>query len=289
MAILIPKYKDILIEDAGLGVHSSFSGEYRVSLRGSDGRIRYKTDWRPNTLLNNGLNYLRTTVNTFESMALGTSDLAVDITQTGLQGTELGIHGFGTAVSITTPTGPNYERVSVKKWVFVEGVATGLIKEFILYPQGYSTANSGTVRVVLDVAIDKLANDELTIEHRMTWHINTVDVTGVINISGEAYDYTIRHCNVLYPDSAHQDDIVFNDNSNQLKAYHTDLVALTDPFPLSGSVGSWGPGGITTGGTFPDYWGQNELVAGVDYMNGNISMLLLSNVGFLSTGLNTQF
>lgn len=292
MSIWIGKYKDIIVKDETekLGIHSSMKGEYRVFLRGSDGRIKYKTDWKPNTLLNNGLNYLRNgNTNTFERMVLGTDDTPVDIIQTGLLGINLGEDAMG-AVSITPPSAPNYERISVEKGVFVEGNGTGLVKEFILYPQYYSVTGNGTIRVVLDTPINKQANDQLTIEHRMTHYINTTDVVGVLSISGEAYDYTLRHCNVLYTSTAHQDDLPINNHSNQLKAYDYPLIPITDAYPPSGSIGSWGGGAITTGGTLPNYWGQTEMIAGVDtWAHGaQLSMILCSNVGYVSTGLNTQ-
>ena len=190
MEIYIPKFTDLFVREP-IGSKIGFSGEYRAILRAENGEIKHDSGWLPNTLLNNGLKNLRDQ-DSFSQLVLGTSDTAVDITQTGILGTYIYKSSLGSPQSYVNNGAPNYESVIVEQAVFTAGYGTGLIKEFTLAPNNTDYANNATVRVVLTTPINKGAQDQLTMQHRLTFYPDLNDYTGVIDISGVAYNYLLR-------------------------------------------------------------------------------------------------
>ena len=51
----LPQYKEKFIRHGEIACTVRARGEYRATLRGADGRVKYKTDWLDNTVLNGGL------------------------------------------------------------------------------------------------------------------------------------------------------------------------------------------------------------------------------------------
>ena len=197
MDFYIPKFgKEMYIKDGAPGIKTGFKGEYRAILYGVDGREKSNTGWKPNTLLDQGLMLVRNT-DIFGRINVGTSDTPVDISQTGLQGTYLGYGSMGTVTYTANEGPPNYGMVTVEKATLVGGVGTGTIKEFTCsYSSDFNTTG---IRVVLDTPIVKGTQDELAIEHRLTFYPQLTDATGVITIGGdnpEDFNYIIRHLRV---------------------------------------------------------------------------------------------
>jgi hypothetical protein len=274
----LPQYKELVQRHGKLECTMRAKGEYRATLRGADGRIKYESGWSDNTILDGGL-YNSTEErltsfgngDMFYTIWLGDSAAAVDITQTGLQGNEI-YGGIGeTFVSSNTPSLPDYERISVVKWVFGTGVATGTIREFVIAPRNKNNSSERcTVRCVLDTEIIKGASDSLTMEHRHTFYPFLDDKTGVIDISGTNYNYILRMSNVDYPPGGHPRWYTPYFRSGTNFVFPGSIGALTDAGPGGGQWGSLN-GAHAIGGTLgTGYYVDGESIIGVDGGTGVI-------------------
>lgn len=250
MDIYIPKFKDIFMtQSSGVGLTSRFKGEYRVELRGADGRIKYETDWKPNTLLNYGiwlLTYSSQSFNTFADMVLGTGSTAVNITDINLSGTQLGEQNGVSSISGVNAGAPNYERITVMDYRFDPGRCTGTITEFGLTNYGGDNPANLAVRVVLDVPIVKGASDQLNIQHRLTWYPQLTDATGVITIGGdvpEDYNYTMRHTMIGATPGIHPTSIAPHFWASRYDLYISTALSANTTNPQAAGVGSSMNGG----------------------------------------------
>lgn len=299
MDIYIPKYKDIFITDGEMAIGGSFKGEYRITLRGSDGRIKSETDWLPNTLLNYGLNHLSNysqTNSTFNVVFLGTGNAAVDITQTGLQGIVLGdVNNGRTVISNTVGIAPDYEQISTVKYTWDGGNGTGTINEFVI--TAWNTADveytNATVRVVLNAPITKGVSDELDIEWRQTFYPDTSDKTGQILISGVSYDYTIRHQNIdTNYNGTIQNLSTWNFDSTKDRLYLGNIGDVTEGVtqysPIAGGSNS---GRVNSnGGSLGSYYSETIAVWGIDSGNsspGGVDLVSFTNARWIY--LQAQF
>lgn len=291
MDIYVPRYEELYIRDGEIALHTSMKGEYRAYLRGPDGRLKSDTGWKPNTLLNMGLqNMVGRTGDIAKldgSMALGDSDTAVDITQTSLQGNFLGYQTITPLyVSVVNNGSPNYEIVTVIKATFVSGVQTGTVKEFILQPEGASYTVNANIRCVLDTPIVKGAQDELTIEHRLTTYPDVGDATGTIDISGVDYTYTLRRVEIdATPGggTTHPDNTYWHSWSNNCYTDNITTNLLGGP-----SVYTTGPTDRavvtnSSGGSLGTYYMNGIITAGVDNWVGDIRSVKIYNQGLHST------
>lgn len=275
MDFYIPKYKELYVKDGHMGLGVKVSGEYRAILIGEDDRLKSDTGWKPNTLLNRGLNIMSST-GAFERMWLGNSDIAVDVTQSGIQGAQVGTYEYLGSPSYAVNQGlPDYERVTIEQSKWAPGEATGTIKEFaITQSGGTNPTTQGCVRVVLTDPIVKGSGDELTILHRFTWYPQLGDTTGVISISGIDYNWTMRHTNIGAHPSGHpvQGHYVNAGSYGFLKDGELDVATAGSSL---GNICGY-PGitsSVTFGGSLPTYWAERTYTCRVDdanYWNGLI-------------------
>jgi hypothetical protein len=251
-----------------VSIGARFSGEYRYKLTGPDGKIKDSCDWKPNLLLDMGLNKLRTQSIT-TSLFIGTSNAAVDVSQINLQGSFLAVHNYiPTTWTPGDSVAPNWEKIRTKTATFAPGVGTGTINEFIM---GHTTAQSlseACIRVVLDAPIVKGALDQLAIEHKFTYWPETGDVVDTVDISGETYDVTMRHYNG-YNNGNGNDSLQFG------FVFPTQWYLYTGgslPADMSvGSIPGSNKGGVLLDSTVtygddtpPAYWTNFEAVWGID-------------------------
>ena len=265
MDFYIPKFgKEMYIKDGTPSVNMGFKGDYRAILTGPDGRVKSDTGWKSNTVLDSGLRMARN-VDMFVRMYLGTSNTPVNIAQTWLQGSNLGYGNFGTTTfSENLGVSFGYGQVSVERVTFLSGVATGTINEFVCSNSSDPVNNTG-VRVVLDVPIVKGAQDELNIEHKLTFYPQLTDATGVIEIGGdnpEDYNYVIRHRKVQAVPFRHFQDMAPPYWGN-MNAGDQDLKSITDTANFDNIY----VGGYTfsVGGSGPGTWySNNEISWGIN-------------------------
>lgn len=302
MDIWLPKYKEIMIGGDNLpAISQSVKGEWRAKLTGPDGMVKYQTDWRPNLILGQGLQQLvRTTGDPWTVSALGDSAAAVDKTQLGLQGAELGTANR-TNVTTSNEGAPNYGMVDVVKFVYPPGEGTGTIREMILWQQYTNTATGGTARWLISPEIVKGALDELSIEHRMTFYPDTGQYTGTFDISGTSYDYWLQCTRVGESNVLRPSDIVPSgiSTSFSLGLMDDQVSAPATLYPaLTGD--RWGPFSNSTNanednytyGTIianDEYWGNCETVFDIDTANGEFDIAEHGILGYPSSSLGVGY
>jgi len=228
----------------------------------------------------------------FGGMALGDSDVAVNVTQVGLQGNNLSTisnwsESSSATVSATNGGSPNYESINNKSYTFNAGHCTGTVKEFVLCGRKFnSDAPTGdplihaTQRVVLDVPIVKGSSDYLTIEHRLTTYPELNDVTGVIDVSGVAYNYLLRGINI-HTNVSRPAQVVWHDWANRsgtLDDMTTNIQGgpTTDGTDYASGSNSYFPAA-------PIPYVTGTITAGVDDWNKDIRTMQLYNSGFLAS------
>lgn len=275
MDFYIPKYTDLFIRDGKMSQKFGMKGEYRAVLTGEDGRLKSDTGWKDNTLLDRGLGIMRNQ-DPFQRMFLGDSDVAVDITQTGILGATVGTYEYlGSPSYAVIQPGPTFERISIEQCIFSPGESTGTIKEFCLAQVNATNAQTqGCVRVVLDTPIIKGAGDQLLIQHRMTVYPPAADVTGTITIGGdnpEDYNYTMRCFKIDDYMTAHPDSFYWL-GGGYGSAFTGEISLNTGTGPAGVSIGDCYTtpsqfGGI--GGTLGSYYNETGYKFSVDQGNAN--------------------
>jgi hypothetical protein len=301
MDIWLPKYKEIIIGGDNLpAITHSFKGEWRAKLTGPDGMVKYQTDWQPNLILWNGLYQLvRTTGNPWDESAVGDSAAAVDKTQGGLQGVELG-RALRTNVTQYNEGSPNYGTVDVVKHVYGPGEGTGTIREMVLYQQFTSPITGGTARWLITPEIVKGALDELSIEHRMTFYPDLGQYTGTFDISGTSYDYWLQ-CTRVDTSTFRPSDIVPSGSNTTFNlALMDDQVSAPATLYPALTGANWGSHSNSTNanednytsGTIvanDEYWGNCETVFDIDTANGEFDLAEHGILGLLSSTLGVGY
>jgi hypothetical protein len=286
--ILLPKFKDIFIRHGQPSIGSRIRGEYKAVLRGSDGRIKYESGWEPNTILNNGLYALCVgwASPLTDRAYAGTSDAPIDVTQTGLQGTNLGLRSSRSSLSSSVGPAPDYMQTGVFRHIWNTGVGTGLIKEVTIgHNAAYNPLTQGSVRFVLAVPIDKLEGDQLTIDHKVFWYPEINDQSGTLDISGVSYDWVMR--------STMLDAAVGTPSSLTIGGQHnlgmdgplTDVTTYPTYLSIAGALAN------STGGTGTNSaWSSADFIYGVDTVMANISIFLIPYQGYYAShAIGTQF
>lgn len=266
MDFYIPKYTDIYVRDGHMGMSIGCKGEYRAILIGEDGRPKSDSGWKPNTLLDNYFHILRYG-DPFSRIYLGDSDIAVNVTQTSLQGSQVGTYEYLGSASYKVNAGlPNYERITIEQGTWAPGESTGTIKEFVIASAG-GAHTSAMVRVVLATPIVKGSGDQLTIQHRFTWYPQIVESTGVIDISGVDYNWAMQCTNAASVPFGHPGRWYTNTGAyGYLKTGEMGLITAGYTqgnqcgYPNSTSA-------VSYGGSLPDYYTERTYTVGVDQGN----------------------
>jgi hypothetical protein len=252
-------------------IRTGFSGEYRYRLTGPDGEIKQECDWKPNLLLDNGLDLMRIGDVT-SAMFVGDSDAPVDVSQVGTQGSNVAADNSGDPIDSNIPAAPDWERWRMLSYVIVAGTATMTIREFVLtgdYNGQLVNNNKAGVRVVLDAPIIKGAQDQLTIQHKQTMWPTFGQVATVVNISGVPYNVVMQMYN----------NVSVNVNPFQCRWSGLNTAAYSD-FVLPADMAS-NPGGtnlgaangvvVIDGGVSPNFWTDIQLTFGPDNGNGEVN------------------
>lgn len=156
-----------------------------------------------NLILNSGLNRFMVNSDLITGCILGSSSTVPVVsatTMTNILGSSTTLQGIVTGASNTTVL-PYYTSVY---WTyrFLEGVATGNIAQVAMaYGSINTTTNtySGLFSLALvkdsngiPITITKLADEVLDVTYTLRIYVPELDITGVTDISGVAYNYTVR-------------------------------------------------------------------------------------------------
>jgi hypothetical protein len=184
--ILIPKYKEICNKEPIVSAKSHVGGEFRLKLRGPDGRTVKDTGWFPNLITTFGLEEMGQ-VNWAEYMHVGSGNTAPDVSDTALQ-TWMAVGANTGPADVNANSGsPNYIISTIRARRWIAGVATGTIREV-----GVSSANTNTdmvVRALVSPVIVKAADQALDVYYKFSIWPSLIDVTGSIGGLGS---YTLR-------------------------------------------------------------------------------------------------
>ena len=289
--IYLPKFKGIYSE-RNLKSHVSVAGEYKAVLQRSDGTVKYDSGWQKNTILNQGLYNLISNTSTLDYMSLGTSNVATDNAQTGLQGTLLETDTAGnylfrsSFVSAANSGAPDYITEDIQDYVADPGEATGTIGEFVLHSSSSDAYTQATIRVALTTPIVKGASDVLTIEHKLILYPGDIaDTIGVIDIGGDPYNYVFRRLDADRTHSGHAYHLEHMKGSYTYfrgEGWNGTLGLITDKEP-NGTRLSYTDRNdndtktIYTGGTDPNWYRHQQFIAQVDDMNGLFNIIRFWN------------
>lgn len=201
------KYKDILVEDiyrpnkpigqVGYGI----MGEYRAMLYSENGILLEDTGWKRNLITESGMSLLAYS-NQISIMKVGDSAVAPQITDTDI-GNLLGSASMST-YSEANGGSPNYECITTYKARFNAGVATGTIREMSLHRGNTSSPSpDAVVHTAITPNITKSSSQILDVYWRFTgWpDLAGMDVTGVVNIEGEDFNYWQLPCEMQKGDN----------------------------------------------------------------------------------------
>ena len=103
---------------------------------------------------------------------------------------------IASGISKTSITAPNYYRSWYKTVRFAAGTAANVAKVAVGWDSGYWAIQLVKDSSGMPTVITKLADEILDITYELEFHISVEDVVGVINISGEPYNYIMRPCNL---------------------------------------------------------------------------------------------
>lgn len=271
MDIWIPKYTTTYVEGIP-ALRSGIRGEYRVRLRGPDGRIKYETDWLPNMVLDLGLYHMSSAGNQspFRSGFVGSSATPSVETMVGIQGpTAYATTSQITGARTNNGIGDGYSRSSIMTYVWGTGTATDTLNEFVIsgggiFPNGLT---GGNIRVVLAAPVIKGIYDQLSIDHKLTYYPPLARVTGVLDISGVDYNYEYGLCSITAPSVGHSGIITYNKEANVaywglINAPPTLTQAPQDP---GGWVGNGISGVLNYGGSLAtNWWAEVAYKANID-------------------------
>ena len=256
MHLIYPK-RDIIIPHIKQGPHLKIKGEARFVLMDLMGRTVYDSGYKKNLITNNGLAKLTASDSWATYCALGDSNQAPAVTDTSLIGNNLGQNSsFRTGAALTVNGAPNYEFSQGKGWRWNAGVATGTIREAIVYTSNLSY-NDITSRILVTPEITKSVDQVLDVYWRWTIYPDLGStVTNNVNIPLDGVDtfYNVTSCGVgYYYRNSPSGSSVFRQlgvfNSQSAVAWDGPLTSFD---PTSNNVS----GGRDDG--YPNYWDMSH-------------------------------
>lgn len=189
--ILIPKYFDIEIPKP-VPMQYGLRGEFKITMRDANGRFLYETDWIKNLITNQGLDHIGGSGFTTKAyVGSGNTPPAVtDVQLDNLLGESSGFYGGTSGTGQGNSGAPDYEFWTKSGYRFGTGVGTGTIAEIGLGPSG-SPTSLGT-RALVTPTVVKNADQIMDLTYKLIGRMTLTDVTGVVTITGENYDFTAR-------------------------------------------------------------------------------------------------
>lgn len=181
-----------------IGLEGIFNFKLTNTKTGETRQFEFK-----NLILNSGLDHFTVNDVPITGCILGSSSTTPVVSNTTISnilGSSITQQASGVGSSNTT-TLPYY---TSRYWTyrFMEGVATGNISQVAMaYGSVNTTTNtySGLFSLALvkdsngtPITITKLADEVLDVTYTLRIYVPELDVTGVTNISGVAYNYTVR-------------------------------------------------------------------------------------------------
>ena len=168
-------------------------GELRFIVRNPDMTVDQDTGWFPNLLLDGGLIQMTTQTAWANDFHVGSSNTPPSVTDTALFAW-LGVDNANITDSKINLGSPDYQGQTTRGRRFNAGNATGTLREIGINHLTSNTAMS--IRALITPEITKSAEQILDAFYRFTAWPSLIDGTGIVNIFGDDYDYTVRMGNV---------------------------------------------------------------------------------------------
>lgn len=169
---------------------TELSGRYKLEVR-RHGKLIHDTGWFDNLITNAGLNAMGQSVDISRYVMVGTSNTAPANTDTIL-GAQVASKDNDVAPSGATSAGVEiagnrygWRRITCP---FAQGAVVGNIAEVGI---GW-TSTAVFSRSLVTPAISIVAIDQLTVVYELRMYLPTTNATGVVNIGGTNYNYTVR-------------------------------------------------------------------------------------------------
>lgn len=247
-------------------------GFFRIQIRRPDGRIRFDTNWYPNTILDSGRNYAAVG-NFMLTCQVGTDNTAPNVNQTGLLG-----HHAGTTTITTEDKGSQSLIAPYYAWkrkIFrfdIGTVAANLTEVGVGWGTTGSTLFSRAFILdpvtQLPTTITPLADELLDVQYELRYYPPDIDVVlPQIELNGVTYDTISRAAEV-------NSEFWYNGIGNKIVANDTNNWTA-----FSGNIGTvlQNPSGTSDGN-------NNGSVGTAAYSNNSYEIDVHANV--LSTDWN---
>ena len=151
------------------------------------------TGWFPNLVLDGGLINMTTQTFWATRFNIGSSSTPPSVTDTALLAF-LGVNNTSFTDNVTNLGADDYQGQATRTRRFNAGNGTGTIREI-----GVSESTNNTnlsIRTLVTPEITKADAQILDASYRYTAWPSLIDGTGIVNIFGDDYDYTVRMGNV---------------------------------------------------------------------------------------------
>ena len=147
------------------------------------------TDWFDNLVLDNALIQMTTKSTWANRFHIGSSSTPPSITDTALFAW-MAVNNTSLSDQNTNLGSPNYQGQTTRGRRFNAGVGTGTIREIGITQE--TTNTNMSIRALVTPEITKAAPQILDAFYRYTCWPSLIDGTGIVNIFGDDYDYTVR-------------------------------------------------------------------------------------------------
>lgn len=226
------------------------AGQYKMVVRGEDGKIRRETDWFDNLILNAGLNRMGTAA-AINGCAVGTGTTPPTVSETNLQ-----IPGAWTATTVgssvhTANTVTPYHHTTDRTYRFALGALNGNYSEVGV---GWSSTTMFSRALIVDgvgdpTSIPVSSTEQLDVVYRLRTYVSEVDSVQSITISGVTYSVTKRPAIISSNNSASYGPVgdglaapLYSGNNFSSTYYSGPIGAITSQ--PSGTSSGGGPGSI---------------------------------------------
>ncbi len=268
-----------------MNIQFKIYGEFKAILYNEDGSIAKETDWEHNLIVNNGL-IIYGTSSWWSKCTIGSDNTApvnTDTTIGSLLGTHVASSSVVGAADYPNPVvGPNYERWSIRKWRFVAGNGTGIIREFTL-----GMGDNGTnifCRHVLSSEVTKGASQIVDIFYRFYVYPELTPTTGSVLVGGVNYDWECSNFNLTARNTTLFVPMDFNlIFSSFFKAYDGAKAGVEDTTPTGDSATGATKTFLASGSGYED-WRFN---IGLDDCNTDTNKITVITIP-LATGHKVQ-
>ncbi len=221
-----------------MNLSTGVSGEYRLVINRPDGS-QEDTGWFPNLILDQGLDRLGNSASgpIIRYAHVGSGTTTPNAAQTSLTTFVASADSNPTnyAESCVNEGSPTYAALHTWRYIFAQGAVVGNITEIGV---GWSTSGATLFSraLILDgtgspTTITLVAIDQLTVYYRLRVAPTLTDLTGVVDIGGTNYNYTVR---VASAGNFANTQFMFNSSSNFSNADSNGIY----PYPATSVLGS---------------------------------------------------